>query len=102
MKETIISNITRKDFEGKRIRILSHQKELFPQEQYGFPKTYDVIVTWGDSSYRCTYRIGSKDGKARSGVLRLKDGLAEVLGDRVGMALALKRIDNNKYYLTAI
>ncbi len=101
MKEITITNITRKDCEGKRIRILARQKELFPAERPGVPKTYDVTVIWRGDRYSCTYRMGSRDGKARSGVLRLKDGLAETLGDKVGKSLILKRAGNNKYQLSS-
>ena len=101
MKEITITNITRKDCEGKQIRILVHQKELFPPETPGFPETFNVTVIWRGDRYGCTYRIGSRDGKTRSGVLRLKDGLAEMLGERVGKALILKRVGNNKYQLSS-
>ncbi len=99
MNEIAIANITYKDFEGKRIRILVHQKEMFPEERPGFPETYDIAVVWKGRDYRCTYTIGSKDGKSRSGALRLKDGLAVALGNRVGKRLALKRTDKSKYHL---
>lgn len=101
MNEITVTNITRKDCERKQIRILAHQKELFPTERPGFPENYDITVIWEDSPYSCTYRIGSKDGKARSGVLRLKNELAEALGDRLGQKLILKRTGKNKYYLTS-
>jgi hypothetical protein len=102
MNTIIIANITRRDFLGKRIRILAAQKELFPEERRGFPQTYDVTVTWKSRSYACTYRIGSKDGRARSGVLRLKDGLAEAMSEWVGKALKLERVGRNKYELNPV
>lgn len=70
-------------------------------EQHGFPKTYDVTVIWEDNLYSCAYRIGSRDGKARSGVLRLKDGLAEALGNITGKTLVLKQTGSNQYHLTS-
>jgi hypothetical protein len=82
MNETTITNITQKDFQKKQIRILVHQKELFSLEQLGQSKTYDVTVYWKDMPYTSTYRSRTKDGKNRSGILRLKDGLAEVLGKK--------------------
>jgi len=100
MNKITITNITKKDFARKQIRVLAHQKDLFPAEQPGFPKTFDITVVWGDISYNCTYTIGSKDGKSRSGVLCLKAGLAETLSNRAGKTLVLHRTANNKYHLT--
>jgi hypothetical protein len=100
MNEITITNITQKDVQRKQIRILAHQKELFPTERPGFPMAYAIKVSWKSRSYNCTYTIGSKDGRARSGVIRLKDGLAEALGERVGKAVVLKRIGKNEYHLT--
>lgn len=102
MNKITIANITRKDFEGKRIRILAAQKELFPEERRGFPQVYDVTVLWKGDSYACAYRIGSKDGNLRSGVLRLQSGLAEALGDWVGKRLELKQNDNMQYELKPV
>ena len=101
MNEITIKNITQKDFERQQIRILAHQKEMFPPEHRGFPKTYDVTIICSDQAYSCTYKIGSKDGKARSGVLRLKDGLAKTSGYGVGRILILKKAGNNRYRLTS-
>jgi len=99
MNEITIKNITQKDFERQQIRILAHQKEMFPPEHRGFPKTYDVTIICSDQAYSCTYKIGSKDGKARSGVLKLKEGLADATDYRMRQALILKEIGNNKYRL---
>ncbi|HMI63199.1 MAG TPA: hypothetical protein VK518_19920 [Puia sp.] len=100
MKEIIIANITPKDCERKQIRILANQKELFPAEQRGFRKIYDVNIIYGNNAYSCTYRIGSRDGRARSGVLCLYDGLGEVLANKNTKKLALKWKENNEYHLT--
>ncbi|HWB93324.1 MAG TPA: hypothetical protein VG605_15790 [Puia sp.] len=99
MNKITITNITRKDYARKQIRILAHQKDLFPAERPGFPKTYDITIVWGDNPYNCTYTIGSKDGKFRSGILRLKGGLAETLGNKVRNALICHRIAKNQYHL---
>jgi hypothetical protein len=101
MNEIAITNITQKDRERKQIRILAHQKELFPTERPGFPQTYDITVIWEDDPYSCTYRIGSKDSKTRSGVLRIKDELAESLDSPFRRNLILKRIGKNEYHLTS-
>ncbi|MDO6435639.1 hypothetical protein Q4E93_33810 [Flavitalea sp. BT771] len=101
MKEITIINITQKDCDRKQIRILAHQKELFPMEGPGYPETYEITVVWEDKSYRCAYRIGSRDGKLRSGVLRLKDGLAEAVGNGVRKTLILNRTGSNEYHLTS-
>jgi len=102
MNRITITNITRKDFQAKQIRILAAQKALFPEERRGFPQIYDVTVTWNGHSYPCSYRIGSKDGKMRSGVLRLHTGLAEAMGDRVGKTLELERAGATHYKIKPV
>ena len=90
MNTATIANITRKDFEHKQIRILAAQKELFADETRGFPQTCDINMIWQGHTYHCSYRIGSKDERGCSWVLRLKDGLAENLGDLVRKTLEMK------------
>jgi hypothetical protein len=102
MNKITIANVTRKDFQGKQIRILSAQKVLFPEERCGFPQTYDVRIIWKGNAYGCVYRIGSKDGKSRSGILRLQNGLAEAMGKSVGKLLELERIGNMQYKLKPV
>lgn len=97
MNRITITNVTRKDFQAKQIRILAAQKELFPDEQRGNPQIYDVTVSWDGHSYPCSYRIGSKDGKMRSGILRLQNGLAGAMGNWVGKALELERMGTTNY-----
>lgn len=99
MNMITIANIARKDFEQRQIRILAAQKELFPAERRGFPKACDVTVIWKDLPFNCAYRIGSTDGRVRSAVLHLKDGLAEAMSDWVGKSLGVERIGHNKYHL---
>ncbi|SFN34419.1 hypothetical protein SAMN05428949_2502 [Chitinophaga sp. YR627] len=101
MSEITVTSITQRDIERKQIRILANQKELFPTEQRGFPKIYDITVICEYTVYDCTYKIGSKDGKARSGVLRLKGGLEEALGNTVGKVFVFKWTGNNQYHLTS-
>ena len=102
MNRITITNITRKDFQAKQIRILASQKEVFPDEQRGNPQIYDVTVTWDGHSYPCSYRIGSKDGKMRSGILRLQNGLAEAMGDWVGETLELERTRTTHYKIKPV
>lgn len=102
MNRTTIANITAKDFQKKQIRILAAQKDLFPDERRGVPHTYDIMVSWKGQAYGCTYRIGSKDGKLRSGVLRLTEGLAEAMRNWVGKVLELERTGKNIYKLKPV
>lgn len=102
MNKITIANITRKDFQGKQIRILSAQKALFPEERRGFPQTYEVQVMWKGNPYGCAYHIGSKDGRSRSGILRLQNGLAEAMGSWVGKSLELERTGNMQYKLKPV
>lgn len=99
MNEITIKNITQKDYQRTQIRILADQKEMFPPERPGYPNTYNVTINWKGDVYECDYRIGSKDGKQRSGILRLKNGLPDALGNRVGKILILQKITNNEYNL---
>lgn len=99
MNTTTITNITPKDQAKKQIRILVGQKNLFPVEERGAPKTYDIQITHNGKSYPCTYRIGSADGKSRSGVLRLHDDLAMMI--KSGQTITLKLSGDLKYELSS-
>ncbi len=71
MESIIIDNITFKDRQKGIIRILKKNKFLFPKEIRGEPKRYFLIFNYKWKKYSANYRIGSKDGKSRSGVLKL-------------------------------
>lgn len=98
MNNITITNITPKDQAKKQIRILVAQKHLFPQEERGVPKTYDVQITHNGKPYPCTYRIGSADGKSRSGVLRLHNELAMMINS--GQTYRLQQKGNLKHELS--
>jgi len=68
-----IDNITKSDAKSRNIRITVDNKFLFPAELLGHPKTYPLNFSTGPKEFIATYRIGSKDGKSRSGVLKLGD-----------------------------
>ncbi len=65
-----IENITDKDYSKKQVRIIVRNKFLFPDEIIGISKVYNLIIIIGSNEFQTTYRIGSKDGKSRSGVLK--------------------------------
>ena len=66
-----VDNITNGDVKSNQLRIRAEQKPIFPSEQRGNPVTYDLRFKVKNHEFIAKYRIGSKDGKARSGVLRL-------------------------------
>lgn len=75
MDSVLITNITEKDAKAKKIRITSGNKHLFPSERLGFVQKYDLTFSNDDLSFIATYTIGSKDGRSRSGILKLGDEL---------------------------
>ncbi|MEP2445793.1 MAG: hypothetical protein ABJI69_01085 [Balneola sp.] len=66
-----ITNITKTDIASYKIRITKDHKFLFPSEKIGEPITHDITVRINRVNYPAAYRIGSKDGKQRSGLLSL-------------------------------
>lgn len=93
-----ITTITTKDQAKKQIRILVAQKRLFPHEERSVPKTYDVSIMRDGKAYPCIYRIGSADGKSRSGILRLHDELAMIISS--GETYSIQQKGNLKYELS--
>lgn len=68
-----IDNITKNDAKSRNIRIKVNDKYLFPQEKQGNRETYLLNFKVGNIEFIGTYIIGSKDGKSRSGILKLGD-----------------------------
>lgn len=73
IRSFIIDNITDKDLQHKKLRIKTAGKFLFPDEISGEPQKFDLTIQFSEERYPCTYQIGSKDGKSRSGVLNLRN-----------------------------
>lgn len=96
-----ISNITAKDAKSKKIRITVDNKHLFPQERRGESNTYDLDFVVGDSEFKASYTIGSKDGRSRSGVLKLGNYVyQEVLKIQEGTMLKISKINGGKYMIS--
>jgi len=68
-----IDNITEKDADSGKIRILKGNKFLFPEEKIGVPSSYCLKFVYGEQILDAKYRIGSADCRSRSGVLRFKN-----------------------------
>jgi len=67
----IIDNITEKDVVKKLIRIKVTSKYLLPSEIIGKPVSHELSFYIDDIKFIAKYKIGSKDGKSRSGRLYL-------------------------------
>ena len=93
-----IDNITNGDAKSRNIRITVDNKHLFPAEQLGNPMTYDLNFSLNNEEFVAKYRIGSKDGKSRSGVLKLGDKVYnEILKIKTGTNLKISKSGENKY-----
>ncbi len=98
-----INNITDGDAKSKTIRITVDNKYLFPAEKIGNPSTYPLTFIFNDKSYIANYTIGSKDGKSRSGVLKLGDELYNnILKIKSGTNLKISKSIENKYFIEKI
>jgi hypothetical protein len=96
-KEIIVETITDKDCLSKKIRILADNKHIFPLEIIGTPLKHKIIFEYKNKEYNASYIIGSKDGKSRSGVLKLDTQLYQLLNVSCGINLKIVKISNNKY-----
>ncbi len=93
-----IDNITKSDVKSRNIRIKVENKHLFPAEKSGNPISYSLNFKVGNTDFIAKYKIGSKDGKSRSGILKLGDSVyQEVLKIRVGANLRISKSKDNKY-----
>jgi len=100
MKTIEISNITEIDVKKKTIRITKEKKFIFPIEIIGYPKTYNLTFHLGNKSFISTYTIGSKDGKSRSGLLRLgSDNFENILKINIETSLKITKLSENNYQI---
>lgn len=88
-----IDNITEKDIEKHIIRILVTNKHFFPKEVPRNRKTYALRFKVDGKTIETKYIIGSKDGKSRSGILKLgyevyQNTLKIQFGDRLEICKA--------------
>jgi hypothetical protein len=98
-----IDNVTESDAKSKIIRIKTNNKHLFPAEQRGNPKVYSLTFMSGEETFKADYRIGSKDRKLRSGVLRLGEiAYDKILKIKDGTNLRICKISNDKYSIEII
>jgi len=98
MNTIIIDNITSLDAQTKKIRITVENKFLFPSEQIGIPKTYNLTFIIQDMEFIARYTIGSHDGKSRSGVLKIGSyPYVELLQITEGSNLIITKKQDNKY-----
>ncbi len=95
-----IDNITKSDVQSRNIRIKVENKHLFPKEQLGNPITYYLNFKVNNDDFVAKYIIGSKDGKARSGVLKLGDKIyIEILKINVGSNMIICKSEQNKFLI---
>jgi hypothetical protein len=93
-----VDNITKNDFSSKQIRITVDNKHLFPPEEIGNPITYALTFVADNKEFTAKYSIGSKDGKSRSGVLKLDKVLyLDLLKINPGTILKICIIEQNKF-----
>jgi hypothetical protein len=93
-----IDNITKSDSKSRNIRIKSENKHLFPIEKLGNPISYSLDFKTGNTDFIANYTIGSKDGKSRSGVLKLGVNIYNnILKIREGTNLKISKSNANKY-----
>ncbi len=98
-----IDNITKNDVRNRNIRIKVKNKPLFPLEKTGIPTSYLLDFKTGNTDFKAEYKIGSKDGKSRSGILKLGDNIYdESLKIRAGTALKISKAKENKYLIERI
>ncbi|SIS86147.1 hypothetical protein SAMN05421766_104449 [Zobellia uliginosa] len=95
-----INNITKNDFEKRNIRITVPNKHLFPLEKPKEPTSYTLNFKAGDIDFLAEYKIGSLDGKSRSGILKLGDIIyRETLKIQEGTNLKITKLKVNTYHI---
>ena len=94
----LIDNITKSDAKSRNIRIKANNKHLFPEEKQDNRETFLLNFKAGNVEFIAKYIIGSKDGKSRSGILKVGD---EIYQDRLKIKaftnLKITKSKNNKY-----
>jgi hypothetical protein len=95
-----IDNISKSDVKSRNIRIKVEKKHLFPTEKSRQPISCSLDFKSGNTDFIAKYTIGSKDGKSRSGVLKLGDSIyQETLKIRTGTSLKICKSKDNKYII---
>lgn len=95
-----IDNISKSDITSRNIRIKVENKHLFPAEKSVQPISYFLDFKVGDTDFIAKYTIGSKDGKSRSGVLKLGVRIyQETLKIKIGTNLKISKSKDNKYII---
>jgi len=93
-----IDNISKSDTKSRNIRIKVENKFLFPEEKLGNPITYSLNFSVNNEDFVAKYSIGSKDGKSRSGVLKLGDKVYnDILKIKIGTNLKIYKSKDNSY-----
>jgi hypothetical protein len=96
-KSILVNNITENDVNSNQLRITVDNKHLFPAEKIGQPMVYNLTLVFNGTRYNCTYRIGSNDGKSRSGVLKLGYGLANQLNLHANNSVTVACLSDGSY-----
>ena len=95
-----IDNITNSDKKSRNIRIKVENKYLFPPEKFGNPISYLLNFKVEKTEFIAEYKIGSKDGKSRSGILKLGDKVyQEILKIQTGTSLKITKSKDDKYII---
>lgn len=98
-----IDNITESDVKSRKIRIKIENKHLFPTEKLGHSISYKLDFKIDKKNFVATYTIGSKDGKSRSGILKLgSDIYNDVLKIKKGTNLRISKSKENMYSIEKI
>ena len=98
-----IDNITDSDVKIRSLRIKVENKHLFPAEKPANPTSYHLDFRVGNFDFVAEYRIGSKDGKSRSGILKLGDSIyQETLRIGLGTILKISKSSNNQYTIERV
>lgn len=93
-----IDNITESDAKSRKIRIKVENKHLFPAEKSDNTISYPLDFRVGNTDFVASYTIGSKDGKSRSGILKLGDNIYNnILRITEGTNLKISKSKENKY-----
>lgn len=95
-----IDNVSKSDIKSRKIRISAANKHLFPAEKSGQPISYYLDFKTVDTDFIAKYTIGSKDGKSRSGVLKIDDKIyQDALKIQIGTNLKIIKLKYNKYII---
>jgi len=94
----IIDNITSNDIAKNQVRVMVSSKPYFPSEKRGEPRAYPITLVMGEEACSATFRIGSRDRKSRSGVLKLGKELTSNLGLSSGARLRFTILEKDRKY----